>query len=88
MLNTSKNDVPLYSQVKKECFTHEKTSRLLCQREPYHTTSIANHTALRNRKKEKFALEMMTTMKGKEENEQQQKMRGRRRSRSGCVESI
>lgn len=51
MLNTSKNDVPLYSQVKKECFTHEKISPLLCQREAHHTTSIANHTALRNRKK-------------------------------------
>lgn len=41
----------------KKSVLHTKKLLHCCAREKKHTTSIANHTALRNRKKEKFALE-------------------------------
>lgn len=50
----------------KKSVLHTKKLLHCCAREKKHTTSIANHTALRNRKKEKFALEMMMMVKGRE----------------------
>lgn len=86
MLNTSKNDVPLYSQGKKECLTHEKTSPLLCQREEAHHINCQPHCSAQSKKREICAGddddgERKRTSSSK-------KMRGRRRRHSGCVESI